>query len=741
MAASHDRASQRVDITDDGLRALLEYVSEAILCCSGDGTIRFASEAMRDLTDIAPEALVGRNVVSLLHPDDHEHAINALARWDGRQGTPTGRNVRIGRADGSWIEVRYDASIGESFGGIGSLILTLRRAGDVDLTELGLRSRALNEERIVRFASTFVHSTPEMFDAALEAGLQSLAGLEDVTRVTIWRASDDRLILQARWDAPTNAPNSDVPPRIRTSGLQALREVSEGGEVEVSLAEGPNPRYAEEIDMMERAGLRCFLSVPMLSSGELVGMIQIESTVAERFSVLHRTTLRSAASILAAAFLRHDAEVELARQARTDRVTGLENRWAFDERLRDALARVADGTSAGVGLAIIDLDRFKVINDSFGHTAGDRLLTDLASRLVRAANSSTCIARMGGDEILVLVDDVDDRDKVLATVDELLTAVAVPFDVAGTVTLLNASAGVTHTTRGDLAPDELLRWADVALYEAKDRGGGRAVLDDPAGHALRSAGMRRETELQRAVRNDELTVHFQGEWDLRTAKLVGAEALVRWDHPTEGLLSAGEFVPVAEESGLINELGRQVLRQACATAAPWVDALGGTGFQLRVNVAAHQLREGDLVALVSDVLEDTGLPATALCLELTESALLTDAGGSADLFARLREMGVGLAIDDFGTGYSSFLQLRSLPLSALKIDQRFVGGLPHNETDAAIVRATLDLAQVLGITATAEGVETTEQRDALIAMGCRRAQGFLLSRPVPADELERQLAL
>jgi len=723
------------EVTAAAIAALFEHVEELVLCCDDGGTINFASEALRIVLGFDQISVVGHNVTEFVHPDDLVSLADGMVRWAGRRGAPRGEVIRVRASDGSWRPLHYDSVHGEGLGPLGSLIATLRPEESVDPDSLDFRFRLINEDRIVRLASAFLHVPYEDFDKGLADALQELATLEWVTRASVWQADGDRVVLRGSWAAPVNVPAVPLSPRIRVRDFELMRLVTRGEEVHLTVPWHHGPEFEAERVLFERAGTRSLLAAPLWSGDGFAGMVMLESTLPSgHFGVGHAITLRSAAAILAEAFARHDAERRLAEQARTDRVTGLGNRWAFDEALDRALNAVASGTSPGFGMAIIDLDRFKLVNDSLGHAVGDRLLADVAARLSGAAGPSTVLARLGGDELLVLLDESPSPAATLQAVEGMVAPLAVPFDVGGETMVVTASVGVLHQADGRSSPGDLLRWVDLAMYRAKAFGGDTIEMDDPAHRAGQSSRMRRVAELRQAVHDEELLVHYQGEWDLESGQLLGAEALARWDHPTEGLLVAGEFIPLAEATGLIDELGARVLREACRAAAPWAETFGPGNFVLRVNIAAQQLRRPALVDPVADALVDAGLPAAALCLELTESTLLADPAGSAVLFARLRRLGVGLAIDDFGTGYSSILQLKQLPLTALKIDRAFVEGLPDDPSDRAIVRATLALAAALDITVTAEGVETEGQREALLELGCRRAQGFLMARPESAGD-------
>lgn len=720
-------------VTPAGLEAVLEHVDEVVLGCDADGTVRFASESFRTMLGYAPSLFAGHNIVEIVHPDDLPGIIEELTRWAGRTGTPRGLPTTVRTADGDWVRIRYDAAIGQNFGSIGSLIVTLRLESSTGVAERELRARTLNMDRIVRISSAFLHLPTEDFDKGIDIAIDEVASLEDVTRVSVWRFVGNQVVRRAFWQAAAGAPSVPLADRIRMTEFVSLQRAAEGEDTYLNEPWTHGPEYAAERGMFLAAGSTAALISPMSAGGAFVGIVMVETTTISGFSAIHLDAVHSACAVLAEAFLRHDVEQRLAEQALTDRVTGLANRWAFDAELERGLSDLTAGQSQGLALAILDLDRFKVVNDTFGHAAGDQLLVDVARRLQHGAPRGTMLARLGGDELLVLVENVPTPDDSLRIVEDLVQCLAIPFDLPAGAISLTVSGGVAHTTDGSVGVGELMRLADIALYRMKGLGGDALALANPDTHRPRSHRLRRESELHEAVQHQKLSVHFQPEFDLRSGDLVGAEALVRWDHPIDGLLAAGEFVPLAEASGLIDAMGRQVLRMACEQAVPWCKRLGTRPFVLRVNVAARQLRNDDFVEQIEDTLVDTGLDPTALCLELTESTLLTDPAVAAVRFGALRALGIGLAVDDFGTGYSSYLQLRSLPLTALKIDQSFVSGLPDNATDGAIVAATLGLAAALDLTVTAEGVETEGQRDALIALGCPTAQGYLLGRPMTAE--------
>ena len=723
-------------LSAEALSALFGFVQEAVVCCTDKGTITFISPGIRTLLGYDPQSAVGRNILEFIHPDDVDRTLDGLERWVQRSGVPGGEEIRVRAAEGgAWWPVRYDSVMTDLLGSLGTVVVTL---GDISRSEIDTRThqaRLMNEDRLVRLASAFLQVSVDDFEKGLDNAVRELAGLEWVTRVSVWTVDADRperIDLRAEWSALRGAPSVALEPRISADTLRLVQLVLRGKEVHLSEPWDNAHDFPQERAIAQLAGTTSLLAVPMISDGQVTGAVMLESTVGDvAYAASHSTTVRSAAAILSGAFVRHEAEQNLAIQARTDRVTGLGNRWAFDEALDHALTELSARRSVGFGLALIDLDRFKLVNDVLGHSAGDRLLADLAQRLLGAADPDTVIARLGGDEMLVLLGNSSTAHESSERIRTLLAALEPPFQLKGEMLVITASAGIVHASDASLDAEELRRRADVAMYRAKARGGDVVDVDDPNEPDHGDHMLRLESELRAAIRLGDLDVYFQGEFDLVTGRAVGAEALVRWKHPEHGLMAATQFVPLAEERGLVAQLGEIVLRKACAAAAPW-RALDPT-FVLRVNLAADQLRNSDLAEQVVDILDASGLPPEALCLELTESALLADPVGSQAILEKIRGHGIGLAIDDFGTGYSSILQLKLLPLTSLKVDQSFVSGLPDSEVDRVIVQSTIGLANTLGLTVTAEGVETEAQRSSLIDFGCRTAQGFLLGRPESAE--------
>ena len=410
---------------------------------------------------------------------------------------------------------------------------------------------------------------------------------------------------------------------------------------------------------------------------------------------------------------RRSRDARLRRLAFEDSLTGLPNRPLFERRIAETLA---GGQSAVV--AFLDLDDFKRVNDSLGHAAGDRLLEIAGERLRNALRAGDTVARLGGDEFAILAVEVTDLD---AFVDRIFSVLAAPVMLEGKRLHLRASVGIATTAAG---PD-LLRNADLAMYAAKAAGTNRCMLFTHDMHVEAVERLDRREQLERAIENDELVLHFQPIVDLDLDRIVGVETLVRWQHPVRGFLGPGEFIPLAEETGLIVPLGRWVLRAAARQATLWA----GVPY-LSVNVAGAQLEQPGFVDEVALALSDSGLEPGRLVLEVTESSLVGDQ--EAERLQALRRLGVRLAIDDFGTGYSSLSYLRKFPMDVLKIDRSFTRDACD---DNALLQAIVAMGESLGLVLIPEGIEEPEQADALRALGCRLGQGFLFGRPVPAEEL------
>lgn len=431
---------------------------------------------------------------------------------------------------------------------------------------------------------------------------------------------------------------------------------------------------------------------------------------------------------------RKQAEGELIRQALHDSLTGLANRTLFLDRLELALRRL-ERRASSVAVLFLDLDRFKVANDSLGHYCGDELLVAVGERLCDLLRPSDTVARLGGDEFALLCEETNERDAVTVA-ERILEAIAQPFEIGGSEVFVTTSIGIVIANHSGGDPADLIRDADAAMYRAKENGKARYELFD---HEMRARAMERlamENALHRALERIEFRVFYQPEVDLETGAVRGVEALLRWQHPQRGLVSPCDFVPLAEETGLIVPVGAWVLEEACRQAQSWRERYPHqASLGVAVNLSGRQFAQPDLLELVEKVLASTGLDASALCLEMTETVLIENSEQTLSVLAGLRRLGVRTGIDDFGTGYSSLSYLKSFDVDVLKVDRSFVNGLTPGGHDSAILAAVARLADALDLTVVAEGVETREQLAELRNLGFKSAQGYHFARPGPADAI------
>ena len=432
------------------------------------------------------------------------------------------------------------------------------------------------------------------------------------------------------------------------------------------------------------------------------------------------------------------AEEALAHQALHDPLTGLPNRALLLDRLTHALGRLGR-TGSSVGLLFMDIDRFKVINDSLGHPAGDRMLLAMAERLKLTLRTSDTLARFGGDEFVILCEDLTDEEHALLLAQRISEVMKAPLGGSDGELVVSLSIGIAMASSSSVSPESLLRDADAAMYRAKENGRARSAVFAQTMRDTAVGRLDTEVALRRGIANGELELHYQPIVELPNGRLVGTEALVRWRHPTRGLVPPDQFIPIAEETGLIIPLGAWVLREAAGQAQQWHRRAGCSALTMAVNLSALQLARHELVDLIGGVLAETGLPAQCLELEITETVLMKDAAAATTMLAALKNLGVRLSIADFGTGYSSLSYLKRFPVDTLKIDRSFTSGLGTDPHDTAIVKAIITLAEALNLSTIAEGVETPLQAQGLIALGCGTAQGYYFGRPATATTIDHLL--
>ncbi|CAN5214049.1 hypothetical protein BH24ACT23_BH24ACT23_11830 [soil metagenome] len=601
-----------------------------------------------------------------------------------------------------------------------------RRGAENQILLTSLRERQRLLERLARIQRKIV--TRSALKDVLEAivwGARELLGDETVGLRLLDPGDSGRMILVASTGVPPELLDDSRHGRVGDgAGGLAIAE-------ERLVAIDDYQASGDANSMFVQDGVRAAMAAPVEEHGKVAGSLVVATHVAGRsYSQAEREVLLAFAEHASLALTDARVVEQATNNAFYDSLTGLPNRVLLLDRLAQALAR-ASRADKRVAVLFCDLDGFKTVNDSLGHAAGDELLAAVARRIEASIRSGDTAARFGGDEFAVLLEDVSDEEVATAS-RRILGGMADPFTLGGREVFVSASIGVAFGTDES---EDLLRNADLALYRAKARGKGRFEVFKPEMHAAVVARMELETDLQRALRRDELELDYQPIYDLSSGRLTAMEALVRWRHPTRGRLGPAEFIPLAESGRLIHELGRSVLRAACRQCAEIRShSAASAELQVTVNISGEQLKQAALVDEVATALDDSGLRPDALILELTETAFMDDIESVTTRLEALRNLGVSLAVDDFGTGYSSLQHLSRFPIDYLKIARPFVVGIGEDD-DAAIARAIVYLAESFGLRVIAEGIENEAQVARLIELGATMGQGFHLGRPMPGAAL------
>jgi diguanylate cyclase (GGDEF)-like protein len=602
-----------------------------------------------------------------------------------------------------------------------------RQAADNARLLASLEERRLLHEQIAKLQETMSHRTPlqEVLDAIAD-GAGDLVG-EPIVALRLVDAADNGHTVIAAWRG--------VEDRIAGMGKRMPAGDGIGGRAIAEARLVVTDEYAAESVLVGQpiaADIQAAMAVPLHEHGTVIGSLTVASrTVGRRFASHEQDLLldyaRQASLALAAA-----RTVDTMRHAFSDSLTGLANRALFLERLDQALGR-AQRAGRDVTVLFLDLDRFKPVNDSLGHVAGDTLLVAAADRIRRSVRGAETVARLGGDEFAVLLEDLESPEDAVRVAEQIRRELQAPLVVADRDVAVSASIGIAS---GNGSAEDLVRDADVAMYRAKGSGPGRYQVFESGMHAEVVARLELEADIQRAVDRQEFVVHYQPIVALDDGRIVGVEALARWNHPERGLVPPCEFIPISEETGLIVPIGRLVLRQATRQAAIWQSELGpASPLAVSVNLAARQLAQPVLIDEVTAAIEDARLTPGTLLLELTETVIMNDTDATIEQLRALHAIGVRIAVDDFGTGYSSLRYLQRFPIDILKIAKPFVDGVADDSDEAIMARTVVDLGRNLGLATIAEGIETEDQARALRKLGCPLGQGYLYSRPLPADAM------
>jgi diguanylate cyclase (GGDEF)-like protein/PAS domain S-box-containing protein len=658
-------------------RALVQSSHDLVFVVAPDSVVTYASPSCAEVLGYEPAELLGNRTAGLLHADEVQSLREVLGQTARLPGANTEFSMRIRHVDGRW----------RTFEGIATNLLDDPAVLGLVINARDVTDRNLRHERQAAIA-------------ALGRDALAMTSLDEVMQACVSTIRD-------------------------ALDLRSCRVVDGDHVIEVEAGHTAAPESTGET-----------WRIPVGDPALPVAHVDIVS--AHRVSTDDHQFVESVAGIMLSSIVRDRAEQVVRHQAMHDPLTALPNRSLFHDRLEHALTRSA--RSGGyLAVMIVDLDGFKTVNDSLGHLAGDALLIAVAQRFRTSLRDLDTVARLGGDEFAILVDDLETPEQAGRAAQRVLDALELPLELRDRSVGIGASIGIALARRRDIAPELLLSNADAAMYRAKREGKGCYRVFEAAMHTAAVERMELEQALRSAIAHEALTVHYQPVVETHTGRVSSFEALARWHDPVRGFIPPDTFIPLAEESGIIIDLGRRVLFEACRQAAIWRSSGIDDPPDVAVNVSRLQLANPRFVTDVNDALSNAGIEPSALTLEITESVFIGDSINIVAVLDDLRRVGVRIAIDDFGTGYSSFAALAELPIDDLKIDKTFIDKLLAGSDGRGFVYAILQLAHTLHLETTAEGVEETGQFDELRRLGCTHIQGYLFAKPMPAAEAEEYL--
>lgn len=692
-----ERKQAKADLakSEAKFRSLIQNSSDIITLLGVDGTVEYESPSVERIVGFKPEELVGKNIFEYIHSEDIENVIQSFQAVVQHPETPLKVEFRFLCSDGSWC---FLESTGTNL------------LNDPSVRSVVINSRVITERK--------------QAEEALKQAEQKYRSIFENTVEGIFQSLPDGRYISAN------------PALARIYGYDSPEELMTNlTDVEHQLYVEPN-RRAEFICLLQAQGaISNFESQVCCKDGRIIWISEntrivygLDGSVSCYEGTVEDITERK------------QAEEQLRHHASHDALTNLPNRTLLMDRLEQAFKQSKRCNDYRFALLYLDIDRFKVINDSLGHTAGDQLLVIVSRRLESCLREVDTIARLGGDEFVILLTDVSDSTSVLHTAERIKNELALPIKLAGQEVFINASIGIALGTSDYHQPEILLRDADIALYRAKSLGKARYEVFDIDMHNQAVKLLQLEADLQHAIERHEFQLYYQPILSLTTGKMIGFEALVRWQHPQRGLLLPAEFIPIAEETGLIVPIGWWTLREACRQMQVWQERSRGsaaiTALTISVNFSVKQFTQPELVSQIDQILQEIGFDACKLKLEITESVLLENTAAATTVLSQLTALGIQLHMDDFGTGYSSLSYLHRFPVKALKIDRSFISSMGLGSKNLEIVRAIITLASELGIDAIAEGVTSVEQLTQLTELQCRYAQGYLFAKPMNAQTAE-----
>jgi diguanylate cyclase (GGDEF)-like protein/PAS domain S-box-containing protein len=735
-----DEFLDRISAGGEGYRRLVERLPAIVYAAElGEhGRWRYVSPQVEEITGYSQEEWLADPDLwtKLIHPDDRERALSQETRRSMGDRNPPPIDYRMITRGGKTVWILDEAVLEPDEQGT-----PIWHGVLYDITE------RKNAEQVLQRSATQQAVVARLGGRALQDGdpkalmREAVTALEEIDGIDgagVWEVERDGRRLKLRAGLEDQV--------VGSRRISAARDSHAGAALDSGLHVIVDDWSAERRFSMPPAlrvlGVRSSLAVVIDGKQHPFGVLDVHSTEPNRFTPQDVHFVQALANVLADAIERHIADEALRHRVLHDALTGLPNRLSFVDAVNDALRR-ATASGSPVGVLFLDLDHFKLINDSMGHHAGDELLQAVAPRLRTHLRPGDIVARFGGDEFGILVDRLADEDEAVAIAERVATTFAEPYPMGGAEHFVTASVGIAVAHPGGSDPvdaEMLIRDADAAMYRAKERGRARCELFDAEMRARATHRLEVERELRSGLEHQELVLHYQPMVALGSGEVTGLEALLRWQHPERGLLDPQEFVSIAEDSGLIEPVGRWVQETACRQALEWHDQRPDQRpLDIAVNLSARQVAHRDLPATIAEVLARTGLDPARLRLEITESALVEESTNAVATLEALSELGISLVLDDFGTGYSSLAYLNRFPFDALKIDRSFVDALGVEQERTAIVEAIVGMARALSLDVIAEGVENEAQLSELRRLGCDYAQGHLFSRALPAEKISALL--
>ena len=735
-----DEFLDQISAGGEGYRRLVERLPAIVYAAElGEhGRWRYVSPQVEEITGYSQEEWLADPGLwaKLIHPDDRERALSQETRRTMGDRNPPPIDYRMITREGETVWILDEAVLEPDEQGVPIWHGVLYDITERKNAEQVLQRSATQQAVVARLGGRALQDgDPE---ALMREAVSALEEIDGIDGAGVWEVERDGRRLKLRAGLEDQV--------VGSRRISAARDSHAGAALDSGLHVIVDDWSAERRFSMPPAlrvlGVRSSLAVVVDGKQHPFGVLDVHSTEPNRFTPQDVHFVQALANVLADAIERHIADDALRHRVLHDALTGLPNRLSFVDAVNDALRR-ATASGSPVGVLFLDLDHFKLINDSMGHHAGDELLQAVAPRLRTHLRPGDIVARFGGDEFGILVDRLADEDEAVAIAERVATTFAEPYPMGGAEHFVTASVGVAVAHPGGSDPvdaEMLIRDADAAMYRAKERGRARCELFDAEMRARATHRLEVERELRNGLEHQELLLHYQPMVALGSGEVTGLEALLRWQHPERGLLDPQEFVSIAEDSGLIEPVGRWVQETACRQALEWHEQRPDQRpLDIAVNLSARQVAHRDLAATIAEVLARTGLDPARLRLEITESALVEESANAVATLEALSELGISLVLDDFGTGYSSLAYLNRFPFDGLKIDRSFVDALGVEQERTAIVEAIIGMARALSLDVIAEGVENEAQLSELRRLGCDYAQGHLFSRALPAEKISALL--